>query len=518
MQFRILGPLEVLDGDRALPLAGAKQRALLTILLLHANTVVSTDELIDRLWPDGPPESGATALQVRVSNLRKALGPAGASLVTQSPGYVLRLTSRDLDLHAFERLVIDAEGAEPPVAAERLREALGLWRGPALAEFAYEEFARAAIGRLEELRLVALERRIEAELVLGLHVRLVAELEQLVDEQPLREAFARQLMLALYRSGRQAEALDVYRRTRKRLATDLGLEPGHALQELEQAILRQDESLIPERVAVPTRAILVVPLTGGRLDGVLALAEPLARSPRRELILARIAEGSELGAAAAELQAQRERMLARGGSARVAVFTSNDHGRDLIRLATEQDADLLMLQGDASLLESETVRAVLTGAPCDVAVVVERQPSQGSGPVLVPFTGAEHDWTAVELGAWLSATRRVPLRLAGPTEGGRDASRLLAHASLSVQRALGVAAEPLLVPPGADGLLSAAAGASVVVLGLPARWPRDGLGAVRTALATTAAAPVVIARRGLRPGGLAPSGSYTRFTWSLRPG
>jgi DNA-binding SARP family transcriptional activator len=517
MHFRILGPLEVLDGDEAVPLAGAKQRRLLAILLLHANAVVSTDELIESLWPEGPPESGSTALQVRVSNLRKALGPAGAALVTQSPGYVLRVAGDELDLHSFERLVEGAEGAEPSVASAQLGEALGLWRGRALSEFAYDNFAQAAIARLEELRLVALERRIDADLALGRHVRLVAELEELVHDHPLREAFAGQLMLALYRSGRQADALGVYRRTRERLVAELGLEPGRTLQDLEQAILRHDELLDLGRAAVPLRSVVVVPLPGRAIDGLLALAESVARTPRRELILARVVDGSELATAAVELQAQRDGVLARGGTARVAVFTSVNHGRDLVRLATEQDADLLLLQADASLLEGETMQAVLAGAPCDVAVVVDHAGPRAAGPVLVPFTGAEHDWTAVELGAWVSANEGVPLRLVGPSGDGHDASRLLARASLAVQRALGLDAEPLLVAPGVDGLLAAARDASVVVLGLSGRWPRDGLGTVRTALATSAAAPVVIARRGLRPGGLAPADSYTRFTWSLRP-
>src|SRR5213593_1990151 len=138
MDFRILGPLEVSDEGRPVPLAGAKQRALLAILVLHANQVVSSDHLLDELWGDRPPESGAGALQVRVSQLRKALGPGGRLVETKAPGYVLRLDPEQLDLHRFERLVEEAESAEAPVAADRLREALGLWRGAALADFAYE--------------------------------------------------------------------------------------------------------------------------------------------------------------------------------------------------------------------------------------------------------------------------------------------------------------------------------------------------------------------------------------------
>src|SRR5207247_298007 len=156
MEFRILGPLEVADAGRLLALGGVSQRALLALLLLHANEVVSTDRLIDELWVDGPPASGGTALQVRVSQLRKALGPAAERLETTPPGYVLRVGRDELDLERFSRLVEEADAAEPAVAAERLGEALALWRGPPLADLAYESFARAAIGRIEELWLVAL--------------------------------------------------------------------------------------------------------------------------------------------------------------------------------------------------------------------------------------------------------------------------------------------------------------------------------------------------------------------------
>ena len=166
MEFRVLGPLEVADGDSLLPLAGA-QRSLLALLLLSANQVVSSDRLIEELWGEHAPESGRTALQVRVSQLRKALGDAGALVVTRPPGYVLELDAERLDMARFERLIAEADDADPPVAAAKLREALTLWRGPPLADLAYESFAQPAIARLEELRLVALEKRIDADLALG---------------------------------------------------------------------------------------------------------------------------------------------------------------------------------------------------------------------------------------------------------------------------------------------------------------------------------------------------------------
>ena len=194
MEFRILGPLEVADGDEIIALASAKQRALLAILLLNANQVVSSDRLIDELWGEQSPESGRTALQVLMSKLRKALGDAGAQLVTRPPGYLIRLERDQLDLHRFERLVGEADDAEPEAAAGRLRGALALWRGSALDDLAYESFAQAAIGRLEELRLAALEKRIDADLELGRHGDLVPELEGLVAEHPLRESLRGQLM------------------------------------------------------------------------------------------------------------------------------------------------------------------------------------------------------------------------------------------------------------------------------------------------------------------------------------
>src|SRR5713226_9232118 len=156
MEFRILGPVEAADDGQSLSLGGASQRALLAFLLLHANEVVSSDRLLDELWSDEPPASGVTALQVRISQLRKALGSAAAPLQTKPPGYVLRILPGELDLERFSRLVEEADGVEPSFAAEKLREALALWRGPPLAEFRYDEFAQAAIGRIEELRLVTL--------------------------------------------------------------------------------------------------------------------------------------------------------------------------------------------------------------------------------------------------------------------------------------------------------------------------------------------------------------------------
>jgi DNA-binding SARP family transcriptional activator/tetratricopeptide (TPR) repeat protein len=249
VEFRILGPLEVVQGEQVSSLPRGRGRALLALLILHAGQVVSTDRLIDELWGEQPPPTATTALQGLVSHLRKRLEPARADrqapvlLQTVAPGYVLAVDRNQVDANRFRRLV--EEAAETPAAekAARLRTALGLWRGRALADFTYQPFAQTEITALEELRITSLEERIDADLTLGHLGGLVAELEALVAEHPLRERLHGQLMLALYREGRQADALEVYRHIRQTLVEELGIDPGPALQRLEGAILRQDSSL-----------------------------------------------------------------------------------------------------------------------------------------------------------------------------------------------------------------------------------------------------------------------------------
>jgi DNA-binding SARP family transcriptional activator len=235
MEFRILGPLEVISDGRALDLGGAKQRALLAVLLLHPNQVVSQDRLIDALWEESPPDTALKALQVHVSKLRGQLGRD--RIMTRAPGYAIRIEPGELDVERFERLA--GEGGR------QLVDALALWRGPPLADVAHTRFARQEIGRLQERRLAVLEERIEADLALGRGADLIAELEALAAEHPLRERFRALLMLALYRGGRQAEALDVYQNARRTLVDELGIEPGRELRELHQTILRQDPALEP---------------------------------------------------------------------------------------------------------------------------------------------------------------------------------------------------------------------------------------------------------------------------------
>src|SRR5947209_14274085 len=244
MDFRILGPLEADDGAAALALGPPRQRALLARLLLEAGRTVPLDRLLDDLWGDDPPETAVKMVQIYVSHLRKVL-PDGM-LRTHGRGYVLALDAATLDLDRFAQLREAGRAAlargEPVGAGARLRDALALWRGPALAEFA-EPFAGPESARLDELRLACFEERIEADLAAGAHPDLVPELEAHIARHPLRERPRRQLMLALYRSGRQAESLAAYRDFHRRLDEDLGLGPSEELRELEGAILRREPAL-----------------------------------------------------------------------------------------------------------------------------------------------------------------------------------------------------------------------------------------------------------------------------------
>jgi DNA-binding SARP family transcriptional activator len=245
IEFRVLGSLEVVKDGRPVALGSPQQRALLAVLLLHWGEPVSLDRLTDELWGERPPASAIKIVQGYVSNLRRVLGEG--VVVTQGRAYVLRAEAGRLDVERFEAFLAEGRRAlrdrDASRAAALLREALGLWRGPPLADFTYQQFARSEIARLEGTRLSALEDRIDAELALGEHARLVGELEALVRQYPTRERFVGQLMLALYRSGRQAEALEAYRGARRRLVDELGLNPGRELQELERATLAQDPAL-----------------------------------------------------------------------------------------------------------------------------------------------------------------------------------------------------------------------------------------------------------------------------------
>jgi DNA-binding SARP family transcriptional activator len=268
VEYALLGPLEVRIDGRTIVVGRGKQRALLAILALNAGRVVSTERLIDELWGEEPPATATTALQVYVSRLRKLLGEG--AIQTRDPGY---LVEGDVDVRQFDRLVSEARRSEPEHAAALLSEALSLWRGAALCDSGLPLEA----ARLEEQRVAATEQRIEADLASGLSSEIVVELESLVAEHPLREPFRAQLMLALYRAGRQAEALDTYRAARTTLLDELGIEPSPRLQQLEQAILRQDDSLAAatERTLTATALFLDLGIQG-EVEAVAGRALALA--------------------------------------------------------------------------------------------------------------------------------------------------------------------------------------------------------------------------------------------------
>ncbi len=311
-------------------------------------------------------------------------------------------------------------------------------------------------------------------------------------------------------------------------------------EEFRRALL---EAPTPAPLA-PQRALIVAPQDDTSVDALLALAEPLARSqPPREVILVRLLHPQSLSTgvgredrlmerAADDLNERRELLLEHGVQSRAVAFTSPDAGSDLVRLSAEQDVDLVLLNGRRPLIGEAVPRGdvgtVLEKATCDVAVLVEREgiPTiDADHPVFVPFGGAEHDWAALELAAWIASVQGAPLRLLGAAHNGtsqadgdgsgeqRDASRLIANASLVVQQLAGIAAEPVLVEPGPQ-LVAAAKGAGLLVIGVSERWRDEGLGPVRSEIAKTAPAPTLFVRRGQRPGALAPKDNMTRFRWS----
>jgi DNA-binding SARP family transcriptional activator len=551
MEFEILGPLRVRAADgRVIALPGAKPRALLAMLLLHPNQPISTERLAVALWGEDVPATAVQTVQVHVSRLRRALGDGGL-LDTTSAGYRLRVAPGELDAERFEDKLGEGRSELAAGDVERarnvLREALALWRGPALGDLADEPFAALEIARLEEQRLTALESRLEADLAAGLHAELTGELHRLASEHPWRERLHGQLMLALYRCGRQAEALDVYRRAREVLVEALGIEPGPELRELHRAILahdpdlrgtipRQDtprpEAALPVTGAVgPRSSILVVPEPEADAGAVLSLAGRLAQRPPGEVVLANIVEREhELAEAARELDRHRRRLADAGVPVRAAAFTSSSPSDDLVLLGNEQQPGLVLLGAPRQLLRTGTpdtqLARVLDNMPCDVMLMASRGKDSlqlsADRPVVVPFGGAEHEWAAVEIAAWIASTYSARLKLLGtradPVRGRRDASRLLARAALMVQRVAAVPTEPELIAPGPAGVLAAAETAGLLVIGLASHWRELGLGTTRLALLRDAVPPSALIRRGLRPGAVSPSGSFTRFTWTLTPG
>jgi predicted ATPase/DNA-binding SARP family transcriptional activator len=430
MEFRILGTLEVLDGGRAVDVGGPKHRALLAMLLLHANRVVPRDGLIEALWGDRPPSTAPKALQVYVSQLRKALGRE--RIVTSTTGYEITAEPGELDLERFQTLAAD----------RKLDEALGVWRGAALADFAYDSFAQSEIARLEELRLACLEERIEADLAWGRHAALIGELEALVRVHPLRERLRAQLMLAFYRSGRQAEALEAYQDAYSALTEKLGIEPSKELRELQQSILKQDPGL-DAPAAQPKRAPKL-PAGVGELP--VALTSLLGRS-------------QELAEISALLRGEVRLLTLTGpggtGKTRLAVEVARelapefDEGSRFVELAPLADPDLVV----------PTVAKALGVRPRGGEPELEalKQALDGTSLVLV-LDNYEHLLEAAPVASRLAtalphltilSTSRAPLRVSGEhvwhvsplelpaTDGERDSEQFgkLAAVALFVERA-----------------------------------------------------------------------------------
>lgn len=461
--IKILGPFEA-----PAEVGEGKPRAVLARLALDGGSAVTAHELVEDIWGSSPPPSAPKVLQAHVSALRKALGRT--AIETRGGGYALRT---DTDLRQFEELAARARTEPDAYARARLlRDTLALWRGEPLAEIR-EPFAARAVVRLNELRLEVLSRRIDAELELGEGESLVPELQAVVQREPLRERPRAQLMRALYRAGRQAEALTVYREGRTLLVSELGIEPGPELQELERAILHQDPTLLGQLAEAQDLVVCV---------GVapVQLLAPLGR----DLVVVALAPGLV------------DPPVVPG--ARSAAFTTSDPVADTVRLAVEQGAELLVV--------GEAPAELLARAPCDVALS-NGVDELGDGPVAVAFGGGREEWPALELGAWLARAHGRTLRLLGTeaVEGRRDASRALAGASLALQRFAGVTVLTALIPPGPEAI----AGAAVVC-----SLPRAELDGTRRAL-LAAPFPVLLVHGGLRPSGLAPAETRTRFRWSL---
>lgn len=393
MDFRILGPIDVRGSDGAVALGGNKPRAVLAVLLLHANEPVTAERLALALWGEDAPGGAVKTVQVHVSRLRKALGDPDI-VATTAAGYTLRVGPDELDAQRFERLVEEGRqelaSGQPEHAATTLREALGLWRGPPLAELAGEPFAATEIARLEEQRLAALETRVEADLAADRHDQLVGELQGLVADNPIRERLAGQLMLALYRCGRQSEALEAYAEARRTLVSEIGVEPGPELRRLQEAILRQDDALEPRAPVADLPMQLetaTAPLLAGR-DAELAWLQErwqLAASGAGALVVLTGEAGSGRTRLAAELAGEAHRLGA-------SVLYAPGAGRAEVTLASldragETTRPMLVIVDDADRAGAD-VRARLASLPAALADV----------PALVLATGADAGWSA-QLGA-----------------------------------------------------------------------------------------------------------------------
>src|SRR5829696_2917499 len=454
MDYRILGPLEVLDEGREIPVQGSKQRALLGLLLLHGNETLSTARVIDELWGDQPPARATKTVHVHVSRLRKALAAPGngvpGALLTREHGYELRVEPDAVDADRFESLAEhgsrELAAGHPGEAVAALEAALGLWRGPPLSDLAGEPFAQPEIARLDELRMVAVERRFEAMLALGEHDAVASRLGGLIREHPYRERLRALLMLALYRADRQAEALQAYTNARRRLVGDLGIEPGEHLRELERRILAQDPGLAlppPETLELPpeldsdtplagreedlawlrahwrrTRAGAgrTVVITGPRGIGKTRLAGELARGVLRERARVLYATGRDPSALASALGATRQTLLV--------LDDVSEPPRNLDRLASSPVLVLATAEDPATLRGAATRRLAPLCAD-DVLAIARHHAPRSEIPVelLLEATGGIPAAVHRTVWEWARAEKRLG-GAAGRATAGRSGLRM----------------------------------------------------------------------------------------------
>ena len=436
MEFRILGRLEVADGGREAAPRRRKQRALLALLLLRAGEVVTVDEALDALWGVRPPPAARNAVQGHVATLRKLLGRD--RIATRESGYTLRLEEDELDLHRFERLLSDARGRPPRKQAELLSEALALFRGAPLEDFRYDDFARAEAARIEELRLRALELKIDAELALGRHDDVVPQLERLIAEAPLRERFRAQLMLALYRAGRQAEALEAYQQARTTLVDELGIEPGPELQRLERQILNQDPGLAAPSAMVAAARLPTPPTPLIGREREIEEVTDLLRRPDVRLLTLTGTGGTG-----------KTRVAIEAAAALVDTFAD---GVVFVGLAPLHDPDLVL---------TTTAQALGVGALSRETLAKDLARALRNRELLLVLDNFEHllaaapsvsDLVAGAAGMKLMVTSRAPLRLSAehvypvsplPTPaGGEDVERLLQCESVALFEARAQAVRP----------------------------------------------------------------------------
>src|SRR4051812_4762650 len=435
MDYRILGPLEVRSGGEPVAIGGRRQRALLALLLLDANRVVSRNRLIDALWEDGADDH---ALRVCVSRLRKVLG--NDAIETRTPGYLLHVAPGELDLDRFRQLVEDSRAADDPVAL--LRAAERLWRGPPLADLEDERFAHAEIGPLAELLPSAIEERVAAELALGRHAALVPELEALVEAYPLRERLRAQLMLALYRAGRQADALAAYRAGRVRLVEDLGLNPGPELVALETAILRHDPALdLPapaSRPAARRRRRLAAPVIASLAVAAGVLAISLPDGPSRAALSpirgnAAVLFGAHGVTASAVLGAAPSRAVAEFGSLWIThvdagTVTRVDLGTRTVRQTVRVGAGPVGVAiADGAVWVANSLAGTVSRIDPETGTVVQTV-AVGSGPSALAASGATL-WVAVRGAGVVARIDARRGRVVGRVRTGRGPSALALRAN-----------------------------------------------------------------------------------------